>query len=306
MNGIWDNQLLHRHNSLPQRNKLTLDEGNTPFKFVELAGHQLLGIKDENYNPNGSFKDRSLAYQISMYLENDINNFVISSSGNAAISAAGYCELAKTKLKVFVAEDVNALKYAKLQEIAARYAGVTIDKTKQAKSAAIRFARDTGAINLRGSQDDLAIIGFKTIAYELSEQYPKLDAVFIPCSSGTSTLALCLAFKEMQLSVRVYACQSSRIHPIAKAFVEGFEASETSLADAITDRVALRRDEVVAAIKESRGSGIIITDAELEAAKALLEQYGLEYSYNSLLGFAGFLKVDSSEINYPVVIASGL
>lgn len=306
MNGIWDNPLLHRHNSLPQKNRLTLDEGNTPFKFVELAGHQLLGIKDENYNPNGSFKDRSLAYQISSYLDRNIKDFVISSSGNAAISAAAYCELAQAKLRIFVAEDVNALKYAKLQEIAKRYEGVTIEKHKQAKSAAIRYARETGAANLRGSQDDLAITGFKTIAYELSEQYPQLDAVFIPCSSGTSTLALALAFAEMQLPVKIFACQSSRIHPIAKAFVDDFEATETSLADAITDRVALRRDAVVKAIKESKGSGLIITDEELLAAKALLEQYGLDYSYNSLLGFAGFFKVDSSQTRYPVVIASGL
>lgn len=305
MNGIWDNLLLEKFNSLPQGNRLTLGEGDTPFKFVELAGHKLLGIKDENTNPNGSFKDRSLAYQISCLIDKGEKNFVISSSGNAGVSAAAFAKLANVNLTVFVAENVNPKKLEKLELIANGYNGVVIEKSKKAKSAAIKYANENKAINLRGSQDDLAIIGFKTIVYELSEQYPKIDAVFIPCSSGTSTLALAQAFAELEMNVAIYACQTTRIHPIANAFDSEIESTETSLADAITDRVALRKDSVVAVVKASGGSVLAITDEEILEAQKLMQQYGFEYTYNSLLGFAGFLRVDSGMIKYPVVIASG-
>lgn len=305
MDGIWSCSELAQFDTLPET-RLSLGEGNTTFRFLELAGHQILGIKDENENPNGSFKDRSLAYQISCYLDNGVKNFVISSSGNAAVSASAFCQLAGAKITVFVAETINLKKLDKLQKIASTYDGVVIKQCKQPKSDAIKYAHETGAINLRGSQDDLAIVGFKTIAYELAKQYPQLDAVFVPCSSATSTVALAQAFLDMKMQVAVIACQTTKINAIAKEFVSDFKTSETSLADAISDRVALRKDKAVALLGACNGGAAIIADFELEAAKNLLQQYGFDYSYNSLLGFAGFLQKRHGKFLHPVVIASGL
>ena len=117
---------------------------------------------------------------------------------------------------------------------------------------------------------------------------------------------VCQAFQDLGMSVRVFACQTTKVHPIANAFVTEIESSKTSLADAITDRVALRRDAVVTALQNSGGGALIISDDELEKTKLLMTQYGFAYSYNSLLGFAGYFQNQSPNLLHPVVIASGL
>ena len=306
--GIWNNSDFIKYNPLPQSHQLTLDEGNTPLSLVELPGHTILAIKDETKNPTGSFKDRSLAYQMSIYLDQRKSDFVISSSGNAAISAAAFAQLANVNLDVFLSERVNQAKLEKLQQLAKGYTGITIHQTKQPKSDAIRFAAEHKVQNLRGSQDPLAVIGFKTLAYEIAAEYPEVDAVFVPCSSGTSALALTLAFSELNKKVAVIICQTTKIHPIAGEYSNDFIQTDTSLADAISDRVALRKIDLLKMINTCGGSGVVISDAELTAAKTTMVTYGFDFSYNSLLGFAGFFKVLGSGKIYlhPVVIASGL
>jgi threonine synthase len=85
---IWDFPL-QEFKTIDSGDRLTLDEGNTPFYFINIGGMQI-GVKDENLNPTQSFKDRCSAYQLSFYLALGKKNFVISSSGNAAISVAAF------------------------------------------------------------------------------------------------------------------------------------------------------------------------------------------------------------------------
>ena len=305
MNGIWSYKSLAK---VPKDFRLSLSEGNTPIKQLTVA-EQLVMVKDENSNPNGSFKDRSLAYQISNYIAQGKTKFVISSSGNAAISAAAYVGLAGGSLTVFVSDQINPLKLAKLNELVDDK--IELIQSKKAKSDAVLFAKENDCINLRGSQDQTAIDGFKTIAYEIIEQFPEIDSIFLPCSSGTSAIGIHKGFKEHKKNVRIFICQTTKICPMASIFDKDYVKSEKSFADAITDRVALRKDEVVQIVKLSGGSGIVVNDAYLYQAKTLAESQNLYYSYNSLLALAGFMKFKASansnnQVFNPLVLASGL
>ena len=113
--GIW----AHRHlftKDVDPKHRLSLGEGGTPCtncsKLAKHMGMKYVYLKREDLNPTGSFKDRSLAYQISAHLQDGEKNFVISSSGNAAISAIGYCRKANCNLHVYISDkipDDNAL-----------------------------------------------------------------------------------------------------------------------------------------------------------------------------------------------------
>jgi threonine dehydratase len=318
MAGIWDNKQLAEFNELPKQVRLSLGEGNTHFMvyFSDVVPRGMIGIKDENTNPNGSFKDRSLAYQISMHLDRGKDRFVISSSGNAAISAAAYVSVGGGCLDVFVADTVNKEKLKKLQSLAAKSSKIMVHQEKQAKSAAVRFARGHDAVNLRGSHDDLALPGYKTIAYELAyHDYPDIDALFIPCSSGTSALGILQGFKEVGYDkVKIYLCQTSKVHALAKEFDLDFTTADLSLADAIVDRVAFRKAELIKLLKENGGGGYVISDAELKQVQEKAGEPAAGYSYNSLLGFAGLYKAltihqrHGLELPFkmPVILASGL
>jgi len=318
MAGIWENQLLGQYNKLPSKTKLTLGEGNTKFylTFPADAPQSMLGIKDENTNPNGSFKDRSLAYQLSIYLDQGKDRFVISSSGNAAISAAAYANLGGAELDVFVADTVNLLKLQKLKKIADGNKKIKIHQSGKPKSEAIQFALETGAINLRASIDDLALPGYKTIAYELAmHDYPEVDALFIPCSSGTSSLGILQGFKEVNYGhVKIYLCQTTKVNVLAREFDADFSQTDTSIADAIVDRVAHRKDQLISAIKENGGGGFVISDAEIESTRLKAGEAAQGFSNNSMLAYAGyhkafaFYKDKNQELPFkmPVILASGL
>lgn len=307
MAGIWDNPLLGKFNELPKELKLSLGEGNTPLELVELPGRMALAVKDENKNPNGSFKDRSLAYQMSMYIDRGQRRFALSSSGNAAVSAAAFAEIAAVELDLFVSPLINPLKWQKIQKFVSGSANIHVHQSLHAKSDATQLVmQDKNIVNLRGSLDDLALPGFKTIAYELAEQYPEIDALFVPCSSGTSALAIMQGFKELGKKVAVYICQTEKVHAIAAELDPSYSESDTSLADAIGDRVAHRKDEVISALHECGGGGKVISDTALLTVRHELSKAGFDYSFNSLLAFAGYFKLADNNYRHTVILASGL
>ncbi len=299
---IWKYQQL---NNIDPKYQLTLNEGGTRV-VTKNINNKTVSFKFENENPNGSFKDRSLAYQLSSKIAEGHTNFVISSSGNAAISAAAYAKLAGVNLHIFVSEHINLGKLNALQALASKL--IVLVKSLRPKSDAIQFARQSGAYNLRGSADETAVSGFKTIAYELAEQTPKIDAVFVPCSSGTSSAGIMLGFNELKLNPGLHICQTVRINPMAAAYDRDFTAAESSLADAIVDKVAKRKQQINEMIQSSNGSGWVLSDTDLDQSLAELEKLGFTgMSYNSALAMAGFIKAMKAGLpcQNPVIILSG-
>jgi len=309
--------------------QLTLGEGDTPlFKlFLDKYEQKELGVKDpaktqklylkvETANPNQSFKDRSLAFQISNYYEEGVKKLLISSSGNAAVSAAGYVSLVKDmKLAVFVSNRINPAKLEKLNAYANKNQNISIMYSEKPKSDAIKYSLSEKYVNLRGSTDDNAVAGFKTIAYELYEQEPEIDALFIPTSSGTSTVGIFQGYKDViefpSVLPKINVCQTEKIHPIAKEFDVLFDEEKTSNADAIVDRVAKRKGQVLEIIKETNGSGWIISDEDIERSIKFLKKKTklADLTPNGILSFAGFvkgLKRKKVVYNAPVCIISGI
>lgn len=303
MKNFWD--YLSNYN-ITKPYQLSLGEGSTPLVAINSTEFGLLNIKDEYANPNNSFKDRSLAYQLSYHIQNGKTRFVISSSGNAAISSAAYLANSDCELDIFVSTEVEPSKLTKLTQYASDK--IRIQQSAKAKSDAIKFANTTGAFNLRGSLDPQARIGFKSIAYELAEQAPEIDAIFIPCSSGTSSLAIADGFRELGKKVAIHICQTTKIHPIAKEFDQDFVESKSSVAQAVSDRVAHQKTELVEAIKQSQGSGWVISDIELEKAKSDITNGFPDITYNSLLSVCGLHKAQINGYKYknPLCLFSGL
>lgn len=305
MAGIWDHTYL-KNSEIPQAQRFSLGEGFTPIIKLNYNRQEVV-VKNEYANPNSSFKDRCLAYQISYHYYTGARRFVISSSGNAAISAAAFAVKAGVDLTAFVSPKINTEKLSKLKKIAGR--NIEIKQSLRAKSDAMQFAREKSAVNLRASQDESAIVGYKSIAYELVEQFPQIDAIFIPCSSGTSTAGISQGFTELQKKVAVNICQTARVCPIASEIVADTVLAPDSLADAITDHVALRKAQIIKIIKQTQGSAYVISDADLLEAKSKLSgTLAANFTYNSLLAFAAFEQSLRQQRNYqhPVILASGL
>lgn len=276
---------------------VTLGEGNTPLVVID-------GIyfKCEFKNPSGSHKDRGFAIQIAKLKKARIRTAVISSSGNAAISAATYCKFAGIKLTVFVSPQINKNKLAVLEKL-----DCEIIKTKKSVSDAVRYAKENNAYNLRQSQDPIAPVGYESIATEIVKRITP-DAVFIPVSSGTSLVGIAAGFKKQNCQVQIHAVQTDVVHPIVGLFDLDFKKTNgKSLADAIVAKYTPREDEVVKIIKQTGGSGWVIGNAEMKLGRLWLLEHKLDCSYEGAAALAALWKAEKKgyKSRNPVCILTG-
>lgn len=266
-----------------------------------------LYFKREDLHPYGSHKGRSLPLMVGKYAESGKRNFVISSSGNAALAAAKAIgeynarSEKKLNLKIFIGDKISLGKIERINDTAKENGNIIVRQTRNPKQMAFLMAKNDGAINLRQSTDDNALTGYVDLARELSE-IQNLSAVFVPTSSGTTAQGLHLGFKKIGINPQIHIVQTNTCHP----FVNSDESPEEgpSLASAISDKVGHRKTAIARVISESKGTGWVADNTEiLEAMELVKHAEDIAISPNSALSVAGLKKAVSSgwKFNGPVV-----
>lgn len=266
-------------------------------ELAETLGVEKIFLKREDLHPYGSHKGRSVPTMITNYVRDGKEKFVVSSSGNAALAAIRKVNKHNEKyddkinLKVFVGEKIDKEKESKLKEEIGQSEEITIEKTERPKQTAFQLGKEDDVIYLRQSTDDVATFGYQELSQEL-DKIINLKAVFLPTSSGTTAEGLADGFSMLKQNPQIHIVQTEYCHPIAKKFDDDFESSdEQSLASAIVDKVAHRKQRVVEIIKDTGGSGWVINDEEIKQAQDLVkEKTNLEISTNSALSIAGLKK----------------
>jgi threonine synthase len=281
-------------------------------KLAKALGIEQVYLKREDQHPYGSHKGRSIPLMIKAYLKRDgINNFVISSSGNAALAAIKMAEKhnqnnpdKQITLRVFVGKKILQKKLELLQsKIRNPESQVHIEQVERPKQEAFQLDKSGESKFLRQSTDDLALEGYVDLANELYK-IPNLAAVFIPTSSGTTAQAVAETFVEKKDVPQVHIVQTSNCHPIAEALGATAKKMDKSVAGAIVDNVAHRKQSVVNAIKNTNGTAWIPTEEEIIAAQTLVKDTTkINISTNSALSIAGLQKALSEGIVFegPVV-----
>lgn len=260
-----------------------------------------LWLKREDLHKSGSHKGRSIPLMIKEYARLGKRDFVISSSGNAALSAIiDVMHYNKNKpsdpisLMIYIGERIDPEKERCLHDTAHDSPHITITKTTNPKQAAFQ-AGTRGAVLLRQSTDDLALRGYGELADELGK-IPHLSALFLPVSSGTTAQGLFDGFKRISSLAlpELHVAQTPSCHPIIDAIRtvlgqprDESQNDETSLATSIVDNIAHRAVKVAQCVAESRGMGWIITNDEIQQAIELVKKtIDLDISPTSALSIA--------------------
>lgn len=266
---------------------------------TEKAVAQALALKSvvfkrEDLHPYGSHKGRSIPYMIDEKIKTSCRHFAISSSGNAALSAAMYVKELNDKredkitLEVLVGKNINTQKLEKLSSLQDH--NILISSQERPLQALFIKTQDPSIQSLRQSTDDTALIGYKSLADELMT-ISDLQAIFMGTSSGTTLQALAERFADVGRMIEIHAVQTSSCHPIAETLVDVDMIDEKSLADAIVDQTALRKKKLVDLIKESGGSAWIAKNTEIISAQELVTQNtDITISPNSALSVAGLMQ----------------
>ena len=303
-------------------NRLSLNNGKT--REIEIKDiNKLLNIKHlyfkrEDENEAGSLKDRSLAYQISLAKQNNKKELVISTSGNAGIAAAAYCQEAKIKLYIFISPETEKAKIAEMR----KYNPIII-KSKRAIRLANYLSAKYKIENLRPSANDFSIEGFKSIAFEIFENLGEVDAIFTFVTSGSSFVGIGRAYqyllknKEIEKMPRLYAVQSGDIFSVAEEFDNSCLSSKHTpslsqegnnffQAGKFGIKNTRRKKEVLGFIKLSGGNGIYVNENEIQKAKNILEKNKIYTSLEGCASFAGVMKAsEKNKFDKVVCVLSG-
>jgi threonine synthase len=263
---------------------ITLGEGWTPLIHATRIGADLglsrVFVKDESLNPTNSFKARGLSAAVTRAARIGARVVSVPSAGNAANAMAAYAAAAGLPAKVFMPRDV---KVPFIRECELYGADVTLvdGLITDAGRIAAETGRPLGWYDMSTLKEPYRIEGKKTMAYELGEQldWEMPDWIIYPTGGGTGMVGMWKAFDELEQigwiaggkRPRMVSVQAEHCAPIVKAFEQGAERSEPwvnarTIADGLRVPKAVGDFLVLRAVRESGGTALSVTDAEMVSA----------------------------------------
>lgn len=276
-------------------------------KLAEALEMKSLFFKREDLHPYGSHKGRSIPHMIDEYIKQGYSMFAISSSGNAALAAAFHIQhlnsmnADKVSIEILVGQKIKTSKLRKLEQFSNEYIRITShDRPIQ---TLFNITKDTKVKGLRQSNDDTSLVGYETLADELLE-IPNLKSVFIGTSSGTTAQALLQFFSKKKKNIEVHLVQTSSCHDMVYDLTNDVAIDEQSLADAIVDHTAIRKNKLIKMVKDSGGSGWIASNEQILVAQEMTKKYtGVDISTNSALSVAGLMQAVYTGTNWNGAVA---
>jgi threonine synthase len=263
---------------------ISMGEGMTPLIARSLHGAEVL-LKCEWMNPTGSFKDRGASVMLSLLRAQGIMHVLEDSSGNGGAAVAGYAAAGGMRATIMTPASTSPGKTVQMRAYGAEIR--LIPGTRQdTAEAAIREAE--AVFYASHNWHPFFLQGTKTLAYELWEAlgFRAPDAIITPCGAGSNVLGCAIGFAELLRSgeidrmPRIYAVQPANCGPIAAAFLAGTDMEVASpiqptIAEGTAIAKPIRRREVIAALRDSHGGAVLVSEAGIRSGLFELARIGV-------------------------------
>ena len=249
-------------------------------RLAEMLGIKKLWVKDDGQNPTASLKDRASAMAVAKAIEAGAKTIACSSTGNAASSLAGNAAAAGLKTYIFVPDRAPKGKVAQLMIFGANVISVKGNYEETFKMSAEAIEK-YGWYNRNAAINPYLSEGKKTVALEIAEQlnWEMPDYLAISVGDGCTIAGVWKGLKDLYAIgfidklPRLISAQSYGCYPINRAIqdnAEWYPMDENTIADSISVGVPRNADKALAAIRESNGIAVCVTDEEILAAQRLL------------------------------------
>jgi threonine synthase len=300
---------------------ITLGEGCTPLvqsRWDDLRPH----FKLEWFNPTGSFKDRGSAVMLSYLRQSGIDAVLEDSSGNGGSSIAGLGAAGNMKVKILAPASTSP---AKIDQVRAYGAEIQLVDGPREESEAEAIRQSGRTFYASHNWQAFFLEGTKSLAYELWEDlgFRAPDNVIVPVGAGSSLLGCAFGFRELlnagQIAKlpRLFAAQPLNCSPIDASFQAGLDSPvERVVAPTIAEGTAIRKPmrlrEIIAALRESGGGTVALTEDEIVVALRRLARSGLFAEPTSASAAAALNKlskagvISAQETTAVVLTGSGL
>ena len=261
-------------------NPITMGEGCTPLLRRSLHGGAV-HLKCEWFMPTGSFKDRGASVMLSLLRAQGVMEVLEDSSGNGGAAVAAYAAAGGMRATIMAPASTSP---AKTVQMRAHGAAVElIPGTRQDTSTAAERRADS-VFYASHNWHPFFLHGTKTLAYELWEDlgFTAPDHVIVPCGAGSNVLGCLIGFDELHRTgaiakmPRLWAAQPAHCGPIAAAAL-GLPPPSIlpTIAEGTAIAAPIRLPEVVAALHDTGGGGVLLSEAEIEAEAFHLAGIGL-------------------------------
>ncbi len=268
--------------------EISLGEGDCPLLPLPRLGAQLglrrVWVKDESFNPTGSFKARGMAAAVSRARELGVREVVVPTAGNAGGALAAYAARAGLPAHIFMPQDAPAANAAEVRITGADLRLVP-GLISDAGRLAAAEAQAHGWFDVSTFKEPYRAEGKKVMGYELAEHFGwQLPEVIVyPTGGGTGLVGMWKAFEELlslgwleQASLpRMVSVQAEGCAPIVRAFQAGHERA-AFFENAATLAAGLRvpgpfADRLILAdLRSSGGTAVAVSDHEILAAQRQL------------------------------------
>ena len=275
----------------------------TPRLAADL-GLRHLWVKDDGRNPTASFKDRASAIAVVKGRERGAAIITTASTGNAAAALSGICASVGQPNVIFVPEKAPAAKIAQLLAYGATVMLVrgsyddAFELCLQAADAYGWYNRNTG-FNPYMSE------GKKTASFEICEQlgWDAPDRIFVSVGDGCIIGGIHKGLKDLmalgwiEKMPKLMGVQAAGSNYLAEAWENGEDVltkapiHDQTVADSISAGLPRDRLKAMAAVKETDGAYLTVSDDEILAAiPALARGSGVFAEPAGAAAYAGLVK----------------
>ncbi len=224
-------------------------------------------VKHENMQPTGAFKIRGGINLISQLEPEERNKGVITaSSGNHGQSIALASQMFGVKATICVPSNVNPDKEEAIRSFGAETLvdGRDFD---DARLNAERIAREKGLMYVHSGNEPRLIAGVGTVALEILEDLPDVDAIITPVGAGSQAAGVSLVMKAAAPDVEIIAVQAEKAPSVYLSWKSGnLESTET--ANTIADGLATRQafDLPLGILRDNIDDFILVSEDEIKDA----------------------------------------
>ena len=228
-------------------------------------------IKPENLQVTGSFKVRGASYMISQLSDEEKSKGVIASSaGNHAQGVALAAKAAGIRSIICLPAGAPISKVEATRSYGAEIClvpGVYDDAYNKAQS----LCKETGMTFVHPFNNPLVIAGQGTIAMEILDELPDLDAIIVPVGGGGLISGVAYAAKQLNPAIKVYGVQAAGAPSMVRSIEDGSIVHLDSVST-IADGIAVKTpgDLTYELCRKYVDRMVTVTDDEVCAAILLL------------------------------------
>jgi threonine synthase len=263
---------------------ISMGEGCTPLVQKPWGNHRPF-FKLEWFSPTGSFKDRGTTVMLSFLRQIGINAVLEDSSGNGGSSVAGFGAAGNMRVKILAPAYTSP---GKIAQVRAYGAEVELVEGPREESEAEAIRQSGQIFYSSHNWQPFFLEGTKSLAYELWEDlgFKAPDNIIMPVGAGSSLLGCAFGFRELMAAgqitklPRLFVAQPLNCSPIDASFRAGVDTPvarevHKTIAEGTSIKSPLRLREIIAALRESAGGTIALREEEIAAALKRLARQGL-------------------------------